>query len=754
MIDQSQTTVEGYIDHIVYRNEDNGYTVFTLIADGEELTCVGFFQFISEGENVALEGRFTEHFTYGTQFRAETMTIRVPDDAESIERYLGSGAVKGIGRVLAARIVEKFGDDTLRIFREEPERLAEVRGISEKKAREIAGFAAEQEDMRAAMMYLQQFGLSVGMCVRIYKTYGSDMYGILRENPYRLAEEIDGIGFRTADEIASRLGIGAESEYRLRAGVLYTLFQAAAEGHVYLPEEALLTTAAGLLGVRGEAVSHSLDTLAIERRVILKRLTDDTRAVYAAAYYQMEMFCAGKLKKLSGIVDGDDAAVKHSLEALRRQRTLTLDEEQERAVYLAAVSGVFLLTGGPGTGKTTVINEMLRYFEARQLSFLLAAPTGRAARRITEATGYEASTIHRMLEIGPTDGSPDGGRGTFGRHEGNPLEADVIIVDEMSMVDITLFYALLSAVPEGSRLILVGDADQLPSVGPGNVLGDLLRAEVFPTVRLSRIFRQGEGSAIVVNAHAINEGRQIALETGSRDFFFLKRHDPDTIIRQMIGFINGRLPAYVGAPAADIQVLVPMKKGPLGVERLNKILQTYLNPAAPDKAEHTFGERLFRCGDKVMQIRNNYQLEWEIRGRYGIPVDHGPGIFNGDMGIIREINDFASQMTVEFDGGRIVDYPYALQEELELAYAVTIHKSQGSEYPAVIMPLMGGPRPLMTRNLLYTGVTRARKCLVIMGDDETVRQMIDNHDTHRRYTSLDRQIRQVFLPDEDGTGLP
>lgn len=746
MSQENPEKLEGYIDHIIYRNEDNGYTVFSLISDGEELTCVGFFQFISEGESVELTGRTTEHYTYGTQFKVETMAIRVPADAESIERYLGSGAVKGIGQVLAARIVKEFGDDTLRLIKEEPERLAEIKGISERKAREIATHVCEQEDMRSAMLYLQQFGLSVTLCVRIFKAYGAELYGILRENPYRLAEEIDGIGFKTADEIASRIGISTVSPYRLKSGILYTLFQAAAEGHVYLPKDRLALMAAALLGVEGSLIENSLFDMVMERKLVIKQLPTEEQAVYTASFYHLEMTCAGKLNELNGVCDNDDEGIRRVMASLRKAEDIALDEEQEKAVYLAAKNGLLILTGGPGTGKTTAINAMLRYFEACHLGFLLAAPTGRAARRMTEATGYEASTIHRLLEIGPSAGSVDGSKGAFGRNAMNPLETDVIIVDEMSMVDISLMSALLAAIPVGTRLVLVGDADQLPSVGPGNVLGDLIASGVFPTVTLTRIFRQEDGSDIVVNAHAINAGKQIALTSKSRDFFFLKRQDPDTIIAQMIGFIKGKLPAYVGARPLDIQVLVPMKKGALGVERLNKILQESLNPSDKKKREHTFGERTLRVGDKVMQIKNDYQLEWEIRGRYGIPTDRGIGIFNGDMGIIQEMNDFASVMTIEFDGGRIVDYPYAMQEELELAYAITIHKSQGSEYPAVIMPLLGGPRPLMTRNLLYTGVTRAKSCLVMMGDEETVRQMIDNYDMKKRCTSLDIHIK-ALLPD-------
>ena len=741
MAETAPEVIEGIIEHIIYRNEDNGYTVFEIMTDREELTAVGFFQFLNEGESVRAEGRFTEHPSYGRQFKVDSLEIRIPEDAEAIERYLGSGEIKGIGPILAARIVRKFGDDTLRIVRDEPERLAEIKGISLKKAQDIAANIAGQEEMRSAMLFLQKYGLTIGMSVKIYRTYGDRLYDIIRENPYKLAEDIDGIGFRMADEIASRSGIRPDSEFRIRSGLLYVLYQASGEGHVYLPEDVLIEAAASLLAVDDSDVRRGIDALMIDHRIIVKEGgPDEGRCVYVAYYYYLELNCANKLVALDRPLPCRDEVLEKILSTTESETGWALDEEQLKAVSLAARRGLLILTGGPGTGKTTAINEMIRYFEAAGESFLLAAPTGRAARRMTEATGYEASTIHRLLEIGPSEIGGVDDRASFGRNEMNPLEADTVIIDEMSMVDISLMNALLMAVPAGTRLILVGDSDQLPSVGPGDVLRDMLRADVFPTVRLTHIFRQEEGSDIIVNAHAINAGEQIRLDTKSRDFFVLKRQDPETIISQMVGFITGKLPSYVGARPLDLQVLTPMKKGPLGAIELNRILQERLNPASPDKSEHTFGERTFRTGDKVMQIKNDYQIEWEVRGRFGIPVDRGVGIFNGDTGIIKEINDFASVMTIEFDGDRTVSYPFAIQEELELAYAITIHKSQGSEYPAVLLPLLGGPRPLMTRNLLYTAVTRARNCLVILGDEGAVRSMIDNRQVRRRYTSLNERI--------------
>ncbi|MBQ0059759.1 MAG: ATP-dependent RecD-like DNA helicase [Lachnospiraceae bacterium] len=606
MTETNPEKIEGYIDHIVYRNEDNGYTVFSLIMDEEELTVVGSFQYINEGETVVLTGTYTSHPMYGRQFKAEAMEVKIPEDAEAIERYLGSGAVKGIGKILAARIVKAFGNDTLYIIKEEPERLVEINGISERRAREIAGRVAEQEDMRSAMIYLQRYGLSVNLSIRIYKTYGQKLYSVLKENPYQLASDVDGVGFRTADEIARQIGIRHDSEYRVQAGVMYVMSQAAAEGHVYLPEDRLKMLSCDVLGVENEAVEKALSELNISHKIVLREM-DEQRLVYTTYYYYLEMKCARRLLDLSQTLNSDDQSIEEEMAFLKKTRQLELDEEQLKAVSYAARYGLVIVTGGPGTGKTTAINEMLRYFEHAKMSFLLAAPTGRAARRMTEATGYEASTIHRLLEVGMTGGGDE--QGIFGRDASNPLEADVIIVDEMSMVDITLMGALLEAIVPGTRLIMVGDADQLPSVGPGDVMRDMIAADVFPLVRLKHIFRQEEGSDIIVNAHQINDGQQINLDTKSKDFFFLRRSDPDVIINQMVSFIEGKLPAYVGTSKEEIQVLCPMKKGALGVEQLNKLLQERLNPPSPKKKEHHFGERLFRTGDKVMQIKNDYQIE-------------------------------------------------------------------------------------------------------------------------------------------------
>ncbi len=738
--------VSGVIEHIIFRNKENGYTVFTLRADGEELTCVGFFADIQEGSGIDAGGTYTEHFSYGTQFRIESYTIREPESAEAIETYLASGAVKGIGKVLAGRIVKHFGEDALRIMEEEPERLQEIKGISPGKAREIGARTAEQAGMRRAMMFLEGYGITLKMSIRIYKEYGEDIYTILKENPYRMAEDIDGIGFLTADRIAARAGIEAESEYRLRSGILYVLSLAGSEGNVYLPEDELLMRASRLLGVEEPPVERALASLVFDHRVVTKNGGEDQdggRIVYYSHFYYLELNAARKLLDLSGSMNVSEEAVAGKVDRLSGLSGITLEEEQKKAVILSAVSGVMILTGGPGTGKTTTINEMIRYFRSEHASVLLAAPTGRAAKRMTETTGYEASTIHRMLEISSVN-DEEMEHVRFERNEENPLEADVVIIDEMSMVDISLFHSLVSAVAPGTRLILVGDVNQLPSVGPGSVLRDLLKSEAFPSVSLKKIFRQAASSDIVVNAHRIHNGEQIALDNKSRDFFFLRRNDANRIISNIIELIRDKLPSYVKAEPFDIQVLTPMRKGSLGVERLNVILQEYLNPPSRSKTELAHGDRIFRVGDKVMQTKNNYQLGWEIRGKFGIPSEIGSGIFNGDMGIIRNIDEFAKLIEIEFDENRIADYPYSSLDDLEHAYAVTIHKSQGSEYPAVILPLLGGPKMLMTRNLLYTAVTRAKSCVVILGSEEAVRDMIRNETELKRCTSLDLRVKELM----------
>lgn len=736
--------LQGYVDHIVFRNADNGYTVLNLISDEDEITCVGIFPVVTEGEILLLHGEYTSHPTYGEQFQMKSYETKPPEDVLSMERYLASGAIKGIGVALAARIVRRFKNDTFRIMEEEPERLAEVKGISERMAMEISNQMVEKKDLRDAMIFLEKYGISTNLAVKIYQAYGQEIYSVIRENPYRMAEEVSGIGFKIADEIASRVGIRTDSDFRIRSGILYCLTGAATLGHTYLPRKELLRYANQLLGVEPEHIEGHIMNLAMDGKVELKE-----EGIYAKSFYRMEQRSAGMLHALNQEYDVTPAKLTQALARISEEEQMELDEWQAEAVRQAATHGLFILTGGPGTGKTTTIRAMISYFVGEGYDIFLAAPTGRAAKRMSETTGYEAKTIHRMLEVnGAMSEAEESAKqigGMFERNEKNPLEADVIIIDEMSMVDITLLYALLKAVGADTRLILVGDVNQLPSVGPGNVLRDIIASGCFPVVTLQKIFRQASQSDIVVNAHKINDGEHIALDNKSKDFFLLKRYDADVIINVMLQLVKQKMPRYVDATSYDIQVLTPTRKGLLGVERLNTILQQYLNPPAKQKKEHQVGDRIFREGDKVMQIRNNYQLEWEIRSRYGLAIDKGLGVFNGDVGIIQEINDYSSTVSVLYDENRLVQYPFKGLDELELAYAITIHKSQGSEYPAVVMPLLPGPRMLMNRNLLYTAVTRARKCITIVGDENVFYQMVDNTTQQRRYSGLQERIKEALL---------
>ena len=750
--------VKGYVEKIKYRNEDNGYTVLSVTGadDGEEYILVGTFSYISEGELVEASGHMTEHPIYGEQLAVESYELMVPEDTVSMERYLGSGAIKGIGAALASRIVKKFKSDTFRIMEEEPERLAEIKGISEKMAMAIGEQVEEKKDMRQAMMFLQNYGISMNLAVKIYQEYGPAMYTVLKTNPYKLADDIPGVGFKMADEIASKIGIFTDSDFRIKCGILYTLLQASANGHTYLPEEELVRQAAELLLVEPDSIGKHLMDMQMDKRLVVKEIkkADNSEEpqektehqVYASQYYYTELNTARMLHDLNISGTEPEEEIRRCLASIQQQEKIELDELQIQAVIEAVNRGLLIITGGPGTGKTTTINTMIRYFERGDMEILLAAPTGRAAKRMTEATGYEARTIHRLLELsGMPDTSEKGHASSmhFERNEENPLDADVIIIDEMSMVDIHLIHALLKAVNVGTRLILVGDVDQLPSVGPGNVLRDMIESGCFPVVKLTRIFRQAAQSDIIVNAHRINGGERIPLGKPSKDFLFIRREDPNAIINAMITLVREKLPKYVNADVFDIQIMTPMRKGALGVERLNGILQGFLNPPAPGKAEKESGGTTFREGDKVMQIKNNYQIEWTTVNRYGIPVDKGAGVFNGDMGIIRQINTFAELVTVEFEEGKQVEYSFKQLEELELAYAITIHKSQGSEYPAVVIPVWSGPRMLMTRNLIYTAVTRARSCVCLVGVPEVFQQMVDNAQEQKRYSGLKARIEEI-----------
>ena len=808
------TELKGFVSHIVYRNEENGYTVFEMtltesvgnapqegsVSDldaadiGDVITCVGSPVSISEGEGCTVAGTCTTHPVYGDQFRVQSYRAVAPENAQAMYRYLAAGSIKGIGPAMAARIVKKFGDDTLRIMEEEPEKLAGVKGISMRIAREIGAQMEDKKDLRDAMIFLQQYGIGSAHAVKIWQAYGTGLYEIMKNNPYRLAEDIRGIGFATADDIARRIGIRADSEYRIRSGILYTLFLASGEGHSFLPEEVLVQRTCALLRLPAEEILVQMENLAVERRLRIRRPAAGPAPeveVYLTGVFRREQDIARMLLDLDAQIQraSRDASIRKKVEKkiarLEQEEEITLDPLQRKAVAEAAANAILLITGGPGTGKTTTINTIIRYFMSEDLRVLLAAPTGRAARRMSEATGFPAMTIHRLLGVRSVTDADDekeflksegrsasgaaaagcygdlgtgyapgsGGNGGksgdgqnysyFERGADNPLEADVVIIDEMSMVDMNLFHYLLRAVPIGARLILVGDVNQLPSVGPGCVLQDLIDSRAFHTIMLRHVFRQASRSDIVMNAHRILEGQSLPMDNKSRDFFFLERDQVPVIYKHTVQLIREMLPKYVGCRPEEIQVLTPMRRGSLGVERLNEVLQSVLNPPARGRREHVRRETVFREGDKVMQTRNNYQIEWEVRGNFGMPIDRGTGIFNGDFGRIEEIDPDTEMMTVIFDDARTVEYPFAELEDLELAYAITVHKSQGSEYPAVILPLLAGPSGLFNRNLLYTAVTRARSCVVLLGSRDAVDRMIANTRRTHRWTGLRDRITEL-----------
>ena len=743
-------TIKGYISEISYASPDSGYRVCRFMLDEEEITVVGNLPTVDEGAMLEISGDWTVHPVYGKQFKASTYTEIEPEDEEAIIRYLGSGLIKGVGPTLAKRIVNEFGTESFDVIERQPERLARIKGITLKKARDIGIIMQEKRGYRNALMFLQKYGISNNLAIKIYSLYGDSVYRIIEENPYKLAEDISGVGFKTADDIAAKIGVLPDSDYRIKSGILYMLSLATGQGHMYLPKDMLVDETARTLLVPKEAVEPHIDNLFVERKLAKRPPKGDetSEEIYAYTNFNVERSVSAMLRSVSLNLfehrsDEELKKAREDVERISKENGFVLDELQKEAVLSSFVNGISIITGGPGTGKTTTINTIIHFFEQKGMDIMLAAPTGRAAKRMTEATGYEAKTLHRLLEL---NGAPDEdrNRASFQRNEDNPLEADVIIVDEMSMVDIFLFQALLKAVMPGTRLIMVGDADQLPSVGPGQVLKDLIYSGCFPVTKLVKIFRQEGSGDIVINAHKINHGETITIDNKSRDFFFLERDNSERILANMVELITQMLPGYVNAKPWDIQVLTPTRKGMLGVEAINKYLQEKLNPADGRKKEHLFRETLFRTGDKVMQIKNNYKAEWEIVGKYNIPIDSGVGVFNGDMGKIIDISEPFSKLTVEFDDGRRIDYAFADLDELELAYAITVHKSQGSEYAAVVMPIMQGPRQLMNRNLLYTGVTRAKNCLVMLGDSAVVQTMIDNNSENRRYSGLKDRIIEIF----------
>lgn len=744
------TSVKGYVDRIVFRNEENGYTVLSLELEDKDLTLVGNFNYINEGEYISADGEMKLHPSYGEQLLVHSYTIEIPEGVKNIEKYLGSGAFKGLGPALAKRIVAKFKKDTMQILEKEPERLAEVKGISESMAMSIGEQIEEKKDMSEAMIFLQKYGISMQLSAKIYKEYGQNLYSIITNNPYKLADDIPGVGFKIADEIAKKVGIKKDAAFRIKSALVYILQSAALNGHIYLPLEDALRHTAELLDLDMADVSEHILDMQMEKRVVVKKMLD-YNAIYSANNYYMELNLAKMLHDIDIRSNEDLERVMKSLEKVEKQIGIELDELQKKAVIEAVYSGLLIITGGPGTGKTTVINSIIKYFEDKNMTVSLAAPTGRAAKRMTEATGHEAKTIHRLLEINgmpSEEGDEERLSLIFERNESNPLDADVVIIDEVSMVDLALMHALLKAVTVGTRLILVGDTNQLPSVGAGNVLKDIIASDCFNVVILNRIYRQALSSDIVVNAHKMIDEEKINLDKKSDDFLFITRDDSEKIIAAILTLIKEKLPPYLKCKPTDIQIMTPMRKGVLGVERLNSILQAYLNPPSSTKREKKFGELILRQGDKIMQIKNNYQIEWHIKGRSGISISSGMGVYNGDVGIIKEINEFSEQIVIEYDDNKIVEYDFSLVSELELAYAITVHKSQGSEYPAIIMPMFTGPRMLMSRNLIYTAVTRAKNMVLLVGSKEAFYAMVNNTLELKRYSSLDERIKELVMEEE------
>ena len=725
---------EGIVDNIVYRNDDNGWTVASIRLDGSRgsISAVGVMPFLSTGDRAIFEGDLVEHKDYGRQIRVTAYEARRPETKSGVESYLGSGLVKGVGKATARLIVEYFGARALDVLESEPERLTEVPGIGRKRAAMIARSFAEQNGMRSTLMFLQENGLTAALSMKVYRAFGDMTERVLKANPYRLVDDIPGVGFRTADEIAMRLGFGVQSQFRIRSGIKFVLSEAAAGmGHMYLPAEALAEEACRLLRAERTLVDRELRALVTEDQLIAEKVGEDS-AVYLPRLYRAECETARLLmKQLDSIRPArfTEEELMDQISAYEDSEGMTLCGQQREAVLAAAQEGVCIITGGPGTGKTTSINLIIRIM--RQLGTVeLCAPTGRAAKRMSETTGHAARTIHRMLEY---SGEGQG----FLKNADDPLDADTVIVDEMSMVDIFLMRSLLEALRPGARLILVGDADQLPSVGAGNVLRDLIAAEAVRVVRLREIFRQAGESQIVVNAHRINRGEYPEIRTRNTDFFLERRDSPAQASQSVVALVQTRLPNYMGLDSLrDIQVMAPMKRGEGGVFALNALLQAALNPQRPGVPELTHGQTVFRRGDKVMQVRNNYDLCWERED------ESGDGVFNGDIGYILAVDRRERALTVEFDDGRVAEYDESLLDDLELAYCMSVHKSQGSEFDAVVLPLISGPPMLMTRNLLYTAVTRAKRLVVIVGRESCVKQMVDNNHILRRYSALDWRLKR------------
>lgn len=737
--------IEGIVENIIYQNKDTGYTVLELSTGEELLTSVGSFNSVSIGENICVKGEYVNHPLYGKQLKAISFKASIPNDIVSLERYLSSGAIKGVGPSIAHKIIQTFKDDTKRVIEEEPELLSKVKGISGKKAQDIAYQFEEKRDLRDAMIFLSQYGINGTLAVKLYKVYEDEIYYIIKQNPYKLSEDVRGIGFKTADEIARKVGIEKDSEFRIKSAVEYILYLNAEKGNTYMKVMDLFNETQFLLDIEieNDYFETLLSNMVIDRRIKIEHSTD----VYLNYYYKVEAEVAKRLLSINASVAdlNYEKSTAEDFEKFFKEKNILLDEMQLLFIKKSIENGVSILTGGPGTGKTTTINGIIQFFGAKNLKISLAAPTGRAAKRMSETTGYEAKTIHRLLEVnGVVDDKDGSSHGEFLRNEENPLEADVVIVDEMSMVDISLFNSLLKAIPLNCRLIMVGDIDQLPSVGPGNVLHDIIASEKFSTIKLEKIFRQAMESDIVKNAHKVNNGEKIKLDNKSSDFFFIEESDAIHITARIWRLLSQKLPNYVDAKTSDIQVITPMKKGNLGTYKLNEDLQRALNPKAINKKEYELPNgKILREHDKVMQNKNDYKLDWIIKGMYDIPIETGKGVFNGDIGEVIEIDKLNKKVEVLYDENRYVKYEFTDLDEIELAYAITIHKSQGSEYPAVVIPILDVPRLLSNRNLLYTAITRAKKCVVIVGSEKALNYMIQNKNEVRRQTGLCEKLINI-----------
>lgn len=719
--------ISGTIEEIIYRNNDNNYTVLILDVNGEPITAVGKFPPVSDGECVEVNGNFTKHSKYGEQFSVSTVKLTPPNSLDGIVKYLSSGLIKGVGPVTALNIVAKFKQNTLDIIEFNPERLAEIRGISAKKAEEISSSFAQIKKMQNAVIFLQSYNISTNMAIKIYNQYGDKTEYILQTNPYQLVEDIDGIGFFTADKIAQKMGIAPDSDFRFRAGIIHALKENSDKnGNTYITKSTLCDNVATLLTLKDLDYSNKIDRLLIDMQYsnLLKVIDCDNPKIMLTKYYTIEKNIAGMLNQLNNF-EKNDIDVSKDIEFFETFNNIKMHDNQKKAVETAINNGVCIITGGPGTGKTTIIKCILQLFKNMHQDVLLLAPTGRAAKRLNESTGEEAQTIHRALELDFTN------KNQFFYNNMNKLPHDVIIVDEVSMVDSQLFYFLLRAIRRGSHLILVGDKDQLASVGAGNVLADLLASDKIATVSLTQIYRQSENSLIITNAHAINNGKMPVINNHSSDFFFLEKEDNESVLESVVDMCTTRIAKFLNTDSSKIQVLAPMKAGICGIDNLNKCLQDKLNPSSLKKPELEFDKYIYRVGDRVMQICNNYERVWK-RGY----SEEGTGVFNGDIGEISLIDISTGEVIVEFEDGRRVTYFKSDLSELMLSYAITIHKSQGSEFDAVVLPLLSGPPMLLTRNLLYTAVTRAKKMVVIIGSKACVKRMVMNNHTQTRYTML------------------